>query len=148
MLQTLTIAIDFDGTIVEHRYPEIGKILPFAFETLKQLQEEGHNLILWTYRAGDMLDKAVGFCEENGMEFYAVNQNYPEEGNHFDGSRKILADIYIDDRNIGGFAGWSQAYRMIKEGDREFLSKSFEKHTKNKTVKQADFLSGFFKRRK
>lgn len=102
----MTIAIDFDGTIVEHKFPKIGKKIPFAFETLKALQEEGHTLILWTYRSGDMLKEAVDFCKKNGVEFYAVNKNYPEEVFDNSISRKILADLYIDDRNFGGFPGW------------------------------------------
>ena len=75
----MTIAIDFDGTIVEHRYPAIGKEIPFAIETLKRLQEERHRLILWTVREGKLLDEAVAFCRERGLEFYAINRDYPEE---------------------------------------------------------------------
>ena len=112
----MVIAVDFDGTIVEHKYPRIGKPLLFAFETMKQLQKQGHQLILWTYRSGRELHKAVEFCKQNGVEFYAVNTNYPEE--KFDEkniSRKIYADLYIDDRNIGGFPGWSKVWEMINK---------------------------------
>jgi hydroxymethylpyrimidine pyrophosphatase-like HAD family hydrolase len=109
----LIIAIDFDGTIVEDAYPKIGKPMIFAFETIKKLQSEGHRLILWTYRNGKKLQEAVDFCKENGVEFYAVNKNYPEE--IFDGkiSRKIHADLFIDDRNVGGFLGWTEIYKQI-----------------------------------
>jgi len=109
----LIIAIDFDGTIVEDGYPKIGKPMIFAFETIKKLQADGHRLILWTYRSGRKLQEAVDFCKENGIEFYAVNKNYPEE--EFDGkiSRKIHADLFIDDRNIGGFLGWTEIYKLI-----------------------------------
>ena len=107
------IAIDFDGTIVEDAYPKIGKPMIFAFDTIKKLQSEGHRLILWTYRNGKKLQEAVDFCKENGIEFYAVNKNYPEE--EFDGkiSRKINADLFIDDRNVGGFLGWTEIYKQI-----------------------------------
>ncbi len=114
----MIIAVDFDGTIVEHKYPRIGKTKLFAFETLKQLQKQGHQLILWTYRAGEELKKAVEFCKKNGIEFYAVNKNYKEE--IFDEnniSRKIYADIYIDDRNIGGFLGWSKIWKMLNKSE-------------------------------
>ena len=74
-----TIAIDFDGTIVEDKYPRIGKPQPFVFETLKKLQEDGHRLILWTYRCGKKLDEAVAFCENNGIVFYAVNSSFSGE---------------------------------------------------------------------
>ncbi len=109
----LKIAVDFDGTIVEHEYPKIGKPKLFAFETLKALQKEGHLLILWTYRAGKTLDEAVAFCQKNGIEFYAVNKSYPEEVFDESISRKIDADIYIDDRNVGGFPGWGEVWHMI-----------------------------------
>ncbi len=115
MSPTLTIAIDFDGTIVENKYPEIGKPLLFAFETLKKLQEDGHNLILWTYRKGTRLEEAVTFCKKNGITFYAVNKSYPEEKYDESLSRKILADIFIDDRNIGGMLGWGEIYQMISQ---------------------------------
>jgi hypothetical protein len=110
----LKIAIDFDGTIVEHKYPEIGKEILFAFETIKALQKQKHQLILWTYRSGKELDDAVEYCRQNGVEFYAVNASYPEE--EFDedfASRKIDADIFIDDRNIGGMLPWGEIYQMI-----------------------------------
>lgn len=109
----MILAIDFDGTIVEHRYPEIGRVRPFAFETLKALQKKNHRLILWSHRAGKELDAAVQFCRENGLEFYAVNKNYPEEKWDREDSRKILADLYIDDRNLGGLPSWGEIYRMI-----------------------------------
>jgi hydroxymethylpyrimidine pyrophosphatase-like HAD family hydrolase len=109
----MTIAIDFDGTIVEHRYPAIGREMFFAFETLRALQNDGHNLILWTYRSGKMLDEAVEFCKKNGVEFYAINANYPDEEFDVAKSRKIIADMYIDDRNFGGFPGWGVIYQSI-----------------------------------
>ncbi|HKJ49227.1 MAG TPA: hypothetical protein VJ973_09075 [Christiangramia sp.] len=113
MPNSLTLAVDFDGTIVENRFPEIGKPILFAFESLKKLQEEGHRLILWTYRSGEKLDEAVEFCKKNGLTFYAINKSYPEE--EFDDtiSRKILADIFIDDRNLGGLKGWGEIFQML-----------------------------------
>lgn len=110
----IKIAVDFDGTIVEHEYPAIGKEMLFAFQTLKELEKKGALLILWTFRAGKELDEAVEFCRKNGLEFYAVNKNYPEEVfDEFKVSRKINADIYIDDRNIGGFPGWSNIWQIL-----------------------------------
>lgn len=109
----MVIAIDFDGTIVEHKYPAIGRIRPFAFETIKALQAKNHQLILWTHRSGPELEKAVEFCRSNGIEFYAVNKNYPEEEWNENDSRKILADIYIDDRNVGGLPSWGEIYQVL-----------------------------------
>ena len=113
----MRIAIDFDGTIVEHKYPEIGEIKLFAFETLRELQKQGHQLILWTYRWGKELDDAVEFCRKQGVEFYAVNKSYPEEVyNEHECSRKIDADLFIDDRNLNGFVEWSDVWRILNEG--------------------------------
>ncbi len=112
----MIIAIDFDGTIVEDQYPDIGKEKRFAFMTLREFQKQGHRLILWTCRKGKELDEAVELCRKNGIEFYAVNKNYPEE--IFDDtqtSRKIYADIYIDDRNIGGFDNWSDLWQSFNQ---------------------------------
>lgn len=112
----MIIAIDFDGTIVEHRYPQIGKEIPFATATLKMLIKEQHRLILWTVREGVLLKEAVEWCRERGVEFYAVNRDYPEEETAHTGfSRKIKADIFIDDRNLGGLPDWGDIYRMIQE---------------------------------
>jgi hydroxymethylpyrimidine pyrophosphatase-like HAD family hydrolase len=109
----IKIAVDFDGTIVEHEYPEIGKEKLFAFQTLKELEKLGAMLILWTFRTGKELDEAVEYCRKNGIEFYAVNKNYPEEIFDENVSRKINADIYIDDKNIGGFPGWSGVWQIM-----------------------------------
>jgi len=107
------IAVDFDGTIVEHQYPEIGKEKLFAFETLHEMQKKGFKLILWTVRSGKSLEEAVEFCRNKGVEFYAVNKNYPEEVIDENLERKIEVDIFIDDRNIGGFPGWSAVWQML-----------------------------------
>lgn len=113
----IKIAVDFDGTIVEHAFPGIGKEKLFAFQTLKELEKMGARLILWTFRAGKELDEAVEYCRKNGIEFYAVNKNYPEEIFDETVSRKIDADIYIDDKNIGGFPGWSGVWQILTPYD-------------------------------
>jgi hypothetical protein len=116
MSKRINLAVDFDGTIVEDDYPRIGKPKLFAFETLKKLQEKQFNLILWTYRSGRALDEAVEFCRKNGIEFYAVNASFPNEVLDPGDSRKIHADIFIDDRNIFGFPGWGEIYQeLVKE---------------------------------
>ena len=112
----MIIAVDFDGTIVEHKYPSIGKEIPFAIDTLKKLSDERHKLILWSVREGKLLEDAVNYCKERGLEFYAVNTNYPEEkADHQHFSRKLKADIFIDDRNLGGLPDWGLIYRMIHD---------------------------------
>ncbi len=124
----MIIAVDFDGTIVEDKYPEIGTELPFATETLRMLIRDHHRLILWTVREGKCLEDAVEWCRKRGVEFYAVNKDYPEEdimkNNHF--SRKIKADYFIDDRGIGGLPEWGEIYQILSEG------KTFEQIIRNK----------------
>lgn len=111
------IAVDFDGTIVEHEYPKIGKEIPFATETLRMLLAENHKLILWTVREGELLDEAIEWCRQRGVTFYAVNADHPDDdldkGHHF--TRKLKVDYFIDDRNIGGLPDWGQIYRIIHE---------------------------------
>lgn len=113
----MTIAVDFDGTIVTHEYPQIGKEIPFAIQTLKMLQQDGHKLILWSVRKDELLEDAVRWCRERGLEFYAVNKEYPEEEmqNNIFYSRKLKVDLWIDDRNVGGLPDWGIIYRIIKE---------------------------------
>lgn len=110
----MIIAVDFDGTIVEHKYPRMGKEIPFAIQTLKMLQSEGFRLILWTSRYGKELEEAIQFCKDRGLVFYAVNKNYPEELQE-DNSRKIIADVYIDDHNFGGIPSWGEIYHALVE---------------------------------
>lgn len=110
------IAVDFDGTIVEDRYPKIGPEVMFATDTLRMLIEAHHQLILWTVREGELLQEAVDWCHERGVDFWAVNNDYPEEkpsDRHF--TRKIKADYFIDDRNIGGLPDWGQIYAIIQQ---------------------------------
>ena len=126
---SLKLAIDFDGTIVEHRYPEIGRVRPFAFETLTSLQQKGHHLILWTHRSGLRLEEAVEFCRVNGIKFYAVNKNYPEEKWNENDSRKILADYYIDDRMVCGLPSWGAIYKIICPEE----NSEYEKPTQKKS---------------
>ena len=132
-----TIAIDFDGTIVEHAYPAIGKEMLFAFATIKELHKKGHKLILFTYRTGSLLDEAVEYCRQNGVEFYAVNKNYPEEDYNENIPRKLNVDIFIDDRNVGGFLGWSSIWQLLhpEGGDFNHIVKNPEAHNNYKQDK-------------
>ncbi len=139
------IAVDFDGTIVEHKYPAIGREMLFAFATLKELQKKGHKLILWTIRTGTLLDEAVEFCRQNGVEFYAVNKNYPEEVLDQNTSRKLNADVFIDDRSLGGFIGWSEIWQTLHPDGGEFSHqlKNAEAHNNFKKP-ESTFLKKIF----
>ncbi|MFM8786978.1 MAG: BT0820 family HAD-type phosphatase [Bacteroidota bacterium] len=141
-----TIAVDFDGTVVEHAYPAIGREMLFAFATLKRLQEKGHKLILWSIREGKTLQEAVDYCKANGVEFYAVNANFPGEVLEPGVSaRKVNADIFIDDRNVGGFRGWSEIYQMLHPEDGPFFHQ-LENEKAHFNFREARKKKGFWAR--
>ena len=99
----MIIAVDFDGTIVDHKYPEVGDPVPGAFAWLKRFSDAGAKLILWTMRCdgekqGPVLSDAVALCRANGIEFFGVNEN-PEQ--FWSESRKAYANVYIDDAAFG-----------------------------------------------
>jgi len=95
------MAIDFDGTLCENRYPEIGEPNADLINCLLKLQNDiSARLILWTCRSGELLDAAIAWCAEQGLIFNAVNQNLPDVIEEFGSdTRKIFANIYLDDRN-------------------------------------------------
>ncbi len=120
------IVVDFDGTIVEHKFPKIGEPMPGAIETLKDLKEAGWALVLWTCREDDghkidrqYLTQAVKFCEEQGVVFDGINETpmdfefRPENCKR----RKAYGHIYIDDRNFGGFPGWDAVRKELLSKD-------------------------------
>ena len=133
----MIIAVDFDGTIVEHKYPYIGKEIPFAITTLKRLQAEHHILILWTVREGKLLEDAVEYCRSRGLEFYAVNANHPDEVVEEAPScpcRKLRADLFIDDRNVGYLPDWGAIYEMItnKLSSRRYYRERYQEYVEDK----------------
>ncbi len=94
-------AIDFDGTLCEDKYPEIGEPRPRGINTCKQLKGKGHTLILWTCRSGELLKTAVEWCKTHGIVFDYINSNTKENiVKHGGDTRKIYADVYIDDRSL------------------------------------------------
>ena len=112
----MILAVDFDGTIVEHKYPKIGREKPFAIDTLRRLASEGHKIILWTSREGELLEDAIRFCKDRGLTFYSVNSDTPMGSLTFTDkttSTKLIADVYIDDRNLGGLPDWGEIYGIL-----------------------------------
>ena len=120
------LLIDFDGTVVEHKFPKIGKPLPKAFEVLKKLREDGWKLILWTCRenVGYLINKqylndAIKYCkEEHDFEFDAVNEtllDFDFRSSYDCLKRKPHAQFQIDDSNLGGFPGWDVVYQILIE---------------------------------
>ena len=99
------IAVDFDGTLCLDCYPKIGAPNLRLIYILKELRKKGTKLILWTCRCGEPLAEALKWCSYYGLSFDAVNENLPQILEKYGSdSRKIFADIYIDDRGYSDFA--------------------------------------------
>ena len=97
----LVIAVDFDGTLCENKYPDIGEPIQPIIDFCKNMKADGHKLILWTCREGELLAKAIVWCFEHGLLFDAYNENLKERIEQYGTDpRKIGADFYMDDRNI------------------------------------------------
>ncbi len=96
-------AIDFDGTIVENKFPEIGELNTEAARFIRTLQERGDKWILYTMREGKVLEEALAFLREKDLCPDAVNDNLPEMCEFYHNNpRKVYANVYIDDHNAGG----------------------------------------------
>ena len=98
-MNSYIIAVDFDGTCVEHEYPSVGMDVEGAVETLRALNNKGHRLILFTMRSGEKLEKAIKWFKDREIELWAVNEN-PEQ-KQWTESPKVFADVYIDDAALG-----------------------------------------------
>lgn len=127
-MRKLVIAVDFDGTCVEHRFPHVGEPMPHAVEVLRALAARGHKLVLWTCRENDEhridrqhLTNARRWFEQHGIPLRSVNETHPEDefrdldGKALSRGRKVYADLYVDDRNVGGFAGWLHVLEVVSE---------------------------------
>ena len=125
----------------------MGREIPFAIATLKKIQEDfQYRLILWTVREGDKLEEAVEFCRKRGLEFYAVNANYPEEKPEHQEARKIKADLFIDNSNLGGLPDWGVIYQMIASEQQYNLEALFTPYAgKDFINQQKRKKKGFFK---
>lgn len=103
------VAVDFDGTLsLDSQYPNIGRFNTHLYEALMKLRSIGWSIVLWTCREGKELKEAVEWCKTNGLEFDAINENPPEGPFK---SRKVVANIYIDDR---AYMPATDFYRFVK----------------------------------
>ena len=94
------IAVDFDGTLCTNKWPKIGEPNTELIQQLIEEQQNGAVIILWTCRVNRMLKKAVNWAKEQGLKFDYINRNTPERIKMYKGeSRKISADVYIEDRS-------------------------------------------------
>lgn len=107
-MKDFIVAVDFDGTIVKDRYPDIGDPIPGAEEALNLFKYNGIKIIIWTCRTGEQADQAKKYLIDNKIPFDYFNENAPERIKKYgNDSRKISADVYIDDRNVGWLEQWS-----------------------------------------
>lgn len=104
------IAVDFDGTLVSNKYPEIGEVNIRVWNAISRAKLRGARLILWTSRTGKYLLDAVQFCEDRGLVFDAINDNITEVKALGWNARKVFATVYVDDRTgfVDGFGDISQ----------------------------------------
>lgn len=110
----MTLAIDFDGTIVEEIYPGIGPEIENAKKYINLLFDEGFYIIIWTCRTDIALLEAEMFLHDNGFKFHKINEHKPHQIHKYgNNGRKISADIYIDNKNLGGLPSWEEIYKLI-----------------------------------
>lgn len=95
----MIIAVDFDGTMVTHEYPEVGLEVDHSIRVIRRLQDRGHKIILYTMRHGKELDDAIEYCQQSGIELFGINTN-PDQ-HEWTMSPKCYAHIYIDDAALG-----------------------------------------------
>lgn len=110
----MIIAVDFDGTLCEDKYPEIGAPMVGAVDVMRKLHEAGHYLILWTCRTGEELKHAVNWCLAQGIPLNRINDHCPENvAKYGEGGLKVYADRYIDDK--AGFSSWFDEEERLRE---------------------------------
>jgi hypothetical protein len=110
-----TISIDYDDTIVYQDFPNSGKIKPNAKEVINRFYDEGHHILIWTCRANERLEIAKKYLIECGIKFHLINENLPSNIEQYGGdTRKMSANIYIDDRQLGGIPDdWLEIERLL-----------------------------------
>lgn len=112
----MIIAVDFDGTLHTGQWPGIGAPQPYAVDVMNKLKADGHYLIIWTCRAGDLLIEAINWLQEKGIPFDRVNDNHPEgTAKYGNNARKVHAHLYIDDKQVGGLPTWREIYEEVNQ---------------------------------
>lgn len=117
MNKRLVISLDFDGTICEHSFPEIGALKKDADIYIRKLHDEGHKIIISTCRSGKYEGMAQDFLDSNNIPYLYINSNLPSLiAQYQQDCRKISADVYIDDRCLMGLPDtWEEIYNLIQE---------------------------------
>ena len=103
----MIIAVDFDGVLVQSAFPKIGEPDHEMVDLVRLLiQKPDVEVVLWTSRVDQPLEDAIAWCERAGLTFDAINDNAPSKKREYgklypNGTRKIYADYYLDDHNMG-----------------------------------------------
>ena len=126
-MKRIAVAIDFDGTLCNDAFPEIGTLNLSALEFCYWCEDNNIALILWTCRTGKDLDAAITWCKRSGIRLDAVNENLPDWVESFkefrpevpSDCRKVAADIYIDDKANGGLIEWEKIKEQLNTLMRE-----------------------------
>lgn len=110
----MIVAVDFDGVIVEENYPHIGQPMPYVHQAMGVLQDAGHDIIIHTCRTGRQLSEARNWLDRHEIRYHSINEPHPDNVAQYGPSgAKIYADVYIDDRNLGGFPGWLATMELL-----------------------------------
>lgn len=119
----LVISVDFDGTLVTDKFPEVGELRTGAKYFVNKLYNEGHYIIINTCRSGGHEGKVEDFLEKEGVYYHYINSNLPELIEHYkQDCRKISADFYIDDKCVAGLPPWYKIYDILMNKYSEMLS--------------------------
>lgn len=111
------IAVDFDGTLVDNKFPEIGEVNPVIWGAIEAYKAAGWKIILWSCRNKEILQNAVDFCAERGLVFDAVNENLPQVQEYYGGdTRKVFANMYLDDRSAALCKDENDLYELAPIG--------------------------------
>lgn len=111
----MIIAVDFDGVLNATPYPKVGVVVSGAVAGMKELHNAGHTLIIWTCREGQGQTRAINWLLERGIPFDGINCNTRENiKRHSNDSRKVYADLFLDDRQVGGFPGWQKVIEFVR----------------------------------
>lgn len=140
----MIVAVDFDGILCRDEFPKIGEPNYSMVSLVREVMDAGHEVVLWTSRADDRLREAVRWCEDYGLHFDAVNENAPSnraqyEEEYPDGTRKVYADVYLDDKSVeflalvkgitsyDGMKGPDTALRRVEEFVRKVVLDGVDK---------------------
>ncbi|GHT63793.1 hypothetical protein FACS189451_10910 [Bacteroidia bacterium] len=120
----MTIAVD-SGTLHDGTHANIGNPLPYVVDAIKKIKNSGHRIIITTCRQGQRYDDLIHFLKKNEIPYDLINENFPVIKEKLNDPRKIVADIYIDKKNILGIPSWDLVYDFI---DKRYVLDSLKKY--------------------